>query len=318
MAVRKCGKSVCSFLIPKLFSAPPRLRVEIFVSMLAMRGYPRLHPENKGLSSRHPGVNLHIASIKHETPQPKRPAAAATFTGFASKLERSKEAAKSQNKIRCDQHALRFTLGTPELHPNYALTFAIDKTYKPFYKQVYWLIGMRHQISVSDETLRRLKSLAEPFVDREPEDVIRRLLDQIGKGQQIGDNIESAKRGPNTGQTSSLESRSPNSRVPRERGARVQIGNNSIDAVSVRDLYEQALRFFVEHHKLQLQSVVPFRTSRERYLVAREPIHPGGNPFVVPVNFGDFHMEAHKDYRNAIQHLRALTERMGLTLTYFG
>ena len=33
-------------------------------------------------------------------------------------------------------------------------------------------------IQLSDETLNRLKALAEPFVDREPEDVIRRLLDK--------------------------------------------------------------------------------------------------------------------------------------------
>jgi hypothetical protein len=168
----------------------------------------------------------------------------------------------------------------------------------------------RHQISISDDTLSRLKALAEPFIDREPEDVIRRLLDHFGQTKEDGST--------NIGEYPNLIERSPQSRVPRERGAQVQIGSQRIDAVSVRDLYQQALRLFVENHRSKLSAIVPLKTSSERYLVAREPIHPGGNPFVVPVSFRDFHMEAHKDYKNAIQHLKLLAERLGLTLSYLG
>lgn len=165
---------------------------------------------------------------------------------------------------------------------------------------------MRHQIMVSDETLTRLKSLAEPFVDREPEDVIRRILDQLDQKRH------SVKNSP------SNADRSTSSRVPRERGARIKIGEKQIDAVSVRDLYRQALQFIVENHKLTLQAILPLKTSSERYLIARKPIHPGGNPFVVPIEFQDIYMEAHKDYKNAIGHLRILIERLGLSLVYLG
>lgn len=156
----------------------------------------------------------------------------------------------------------------------------------------------------------RLKKLAEPFVDREPEDVIKRLLDrgELNTGAQVGEATRDRKR----------TERSPTSRVPRERGARVQVGDQILEATSVRDLYEQALRFFVEHHKSKLETVVPLRTSKERFLIARDPAHPGGNPFVVPVQFRGFHMEAHKDYKNAIEHLEKLGERLGLQVTYLG
>jgi len=172
---------------------------------------------------------------------------------------------------------------------------------------------MRHQIMVSDETLGRLKLLAEPFVDKEPEDVIRRLLDES----------ESSARNsgvPNVRKevAAVADSRSAESRVPRERGVRVQIGSHIIDAISVRDLYRQALEYLVSNHKARLQSLVPFKTSGERYLLALEPKHPTGNPFVVEVEFRDFFMEAHKDYKNAVAHLRNLCERLGLNLTYLG
>jgi hypothetical protein len=179
---------------------------------------------------------------------------------------------------------------------------------------------MRHQISISEETFRRLKSLAEPFIDREPEDVIRRLLDQLGNQfkPDPNDARTSTRAKSHPAQSLNTRERSPDSRAPRERGVRVQIGNHTIEAISVRDLYEQALRLFVERYKPELQAVVPFRTSSERYLIAREPIHPSGNPFVVPVSIRDFHIEAHKDYKNAIQHLRLLSERLGVNLSYLG
>jgi hypothetical protein len=175
---------------------------------------------------------------------------------------------------------------------------------------------MRHQITVSDETFMRLKALAEPFIDQ-PEDVIRRLLDQNGRP------LDPAKpsrksNGPTGAPVPVQRDRSPDSRLPRERGARVQIGDYRIEAVSVRELYQQALKFLVENHKAKLQTILPHRTSSERYLIAHEPVHPSGNPFVVPVEFRGFHMEAHKDYKNAVEHLRILAGRLGLTLQYLG
>lgn len=174
---------------------------------------------------------------------------------------------------------------------------------------------MVHQIKVSDEVFERLRNLAEPFVDREPEDVLRRLLDQ-NEPALGGDNacrkFEAQILVPIN------EGLSPISRVPRERGTMVQIGDNKIDAVSVRALYEEALKLFVEKHSSRLKSVLPVKTSGQRYLIAVKPVHPSGKPFVVPVEFRGFYMEAHKDYKNAIAHLRLLCNRLGLILKYLG
>ena len=60
------------------------------------------------------------------------------------------------------------------------------------------------------------------------------------------------------------------------------------------------------------------RTSGERFLIALKPVHPSGKPFVVQVEYRGFYMEAHKDYKNAIAHLRILCNRLGLSLNYLG
>jgi hypothetical protein len=170
---------------------------------------------------------------------------------------------------------------------------------------------MSHQITVSDEIFDRLKKLAEPFVDQ-PEDVVRRLLDRNESGLGY-------YNAPTASPMISLhEDLPPISRVPRERGTTVQIGDTKIDAVSVRALYGQALRLFVERYGSKLKSVVPIKTSGQRYLIALKPVHPSGKPFVKPVEFSGFYMESHKDYKNGLAHLRILCNRLGLHLKYFG
>ena len=160
---------------------------------------------------------------------------------------------------------------------------------------------MSHQIAVSDQVFARLKNLAEPFVDRAPEDVIRRLLDER----------ESKPRHSEVQVKSNV---SISSRVPRERGITVQIDGQRIDAVSVRALYEEALKVFVGRHLARLKSIVPMKTSERRFLIALDDKHPSGRSFVIPVEYRGFYMEAHKDYKNAIEHLRSLCSRLGVTL----
>ena len=173
-------------------------------------------------------------------------------------------------------------------------------------------------IQLSDEILDRLKALAEPFVDKEPEDVIRRLLHNheraargLAQGASVSDSLSEMV-------SANLMGRSTKSRVPRERGAEVEIGRQRIRAVSVRDLYEQALRLLIENHEAQLASLLPFETSRVRYLVADKPLHPSGKPFVVPAEYHGYYMEAHKDYKIAIEHLGKLAKRLGLPFRYLG
>jgi len=76
---------------------------------------------------------------------------------------------------------------------------------------------VKHQIRISDETMARLKALAEPFSDREPKDVILRLLDEherSGRGKPTG-----RKHGSNGEDRMIPAGFSTKSRVPRERGA---------------------------------------------------------------------------------------------------
>jgi len=173
---------------------------------------------------------------------------------------------------------------------------------------------MAQQITVSEEVFARLSRLARPFVDREPQDVIRRLLEQNeGAGAKPSEKPDSQFARPVL-----PGDRSPMSRVPRERGAVVKIGYHRIEAVSVRSLYEEALKLLVADYGSKLKSVVPLKTSAERYLIAAKPIHPTGKPFVIPVEYRGFCMEAHKDYKNAVAHLRILCDRLGLGLRYLG
>jgi hypothetical protein len=175
---------------------------------------------------------------------------------------------------------------------------------------------MTHQIRISDETMARLKACAEPFTDKEPEDVIRRLLDEQGRNGR-------AKQTDRKGGLE-MEDRmiplgfSTKSRVPRERGATVEIGGRQIQAATVADLYKQVLVFLVDRHQDKLAELLPFKTSAQRYLVASKPQHPRGNPFVIPVKHHDYCMEAHKDYKNAIEHLGKLASRMKLPFRYVG
>jgi hypothetical protein len=166
---------------------------------------------------------------------------------------------------------------------------------------------MAHQITISDEVFARLKTLAEPFVDREPEDVIRRLIDE--REPRFGDERGQMK-------SDRPQGLSPILRAPRQRGTTVEIDGHKIDAATVSELYQEALKLFVGKHISRLNSAVPMKTSGERFLIAREDKHPNGRRFFVPVEYHGFYMEAHKDYKNGIKHLRALCEHLGLALKY--
>ena len=171
---------------------------------------------------------------------------------------------------------------------------------------------MGHIIHVSEDTMSRLKSCAEPFIDKEPEDVIRRLLDTYEKPNGRGSRSANPSR----------QTQDPTiSRVPRERGVVVELDGHRIAAVSVRDLYGQALRVLVDNRREILDKVLPFKTSDERYLLAKKPIHPSGNPFVMPAPHNGYHgyyMESHKDYKNATAHLQLLARKLDLKFLYIG
>ncbi len=110
----------------------------------------------------------------------------------------------------------------------------------------------------------------------------------------------------------------PDSRASRQRGAVVKLGNTTIRAESVSDLYYQVLKYLINNgYMKQIEPHIPIATSRKRYLLARKPVHPNGNDFVVPVEYRGYFMEAHKDYKNGIRHLQSrILDLCNLELKY--
>jgi len=99
----------------------------------------------------------------------------------------------------------------------------------------------------------------------------------------------------------------------------VVINGNTINAETVWDLYEQTLKLLSDRGYLdRLEPHIPFKTSAKRYLIAKEPKHPSGRDFVVPIQYRGFYMESHKDYKTAINHLGQLLSKCGLAIRYMG
>ena len=167
---------------------------------------------------------------------------------------------------------------------------------------------MSPTIDVSPRVHARLKELAGPLFS--PSEVIERLLGlDSGKGARPSASVATATEG-DIQASAGLAPRSP-----RERGISVQIDDTRINAVSVRDLYLQFLQYMVNRKLIaRIEQAIPHRTSKQRFLIARKAVHPNGNPFVVPVDFGGFFMEAHKNYENAMSGLQQLAKIGGFSI----
>lgn len=160
-------------------------------------------------------------------------------------------------------------------------------------------------IDVSAAVLRRLETLGGPLF--RPSEVIERLLDQVaGRASVLGE----------TGGTQPLAD-TARPRVPRSRGVDLSIDSHRISAVSVPDMYVQVLKWLVDgKHLEKVQGSIPFRTSKQRYLIAKSPKHPSGNDFVSEVKYKGYYMEAHKNYENALSGLKQFLEPHGYKVSY--
>jgi|CXWL01.1.fsa_nt_gi hypothetical protein len=104
-------------------------------------------------------------------------------------------------------------------------------------------------------------------------------------------------------------------REPRQHGASVRINGELFSVVSVPELYAQVLKYLCDRgHIKRLETLLPFATSSKRYLLARQPVHPRGNRFVVPIEYNGYYFEAHKSYQAAIKHLRDMLSEINLVL----
>ena len=58
---------------------------------------------------------------------------------------------------------------------------------------------------------------------------------------------------------------------------------------------------------------LPFPSGSRRFLVAKEPKHPGGVPFFSPEQVGDLWVEVHHSKRDALAHAQRLVNAVGLS-----
>lgn len=86
---------------------------------------------------------------------------------------------------------------------------------------------------------------------------------------------------------------------------------------TVRELYYKVLKYLCDNGYIsKVESSIPLATSSRRYLLAKKPIHQGGNQFKSPIEYKGYFMEAHKNYKTAFRHLQQLINKCGLTMSY--
>ena len=101
----------------------------------------------------------------------------------------------------------------------------------------------------------------------------------------------------------------------RRRGVIVTVGNKKIQAPTVGDLYYQVLKYICDNNFInKLESEIPWATSKVRLLIAKEAKHQRGNPFRIPIEYNGYFMEAHKSYKEALNHLEPFLKICGLDL----
>jgi hypothetical protein len=166
---------------------------------------------------------------------------------------------------------------------------------------------MATTIAIPEDLYERLAALARPFHDKEPADVIRRLLD----GEEMKEG--SIASPPRTVTERVVE------RAPRERGATVELDGTLIQADSVPDLCLQVMEYMHSHkHWDKVMGLAPYKTSARRYLFSKTDKHPSGKDFFVPVRCHGLYVETHKNYQTAISQLARFAAKCGVALTYKG
>lgn len=173
---------------------------------------------------------------------------------------------------------------------------------------------MSPTIEVTERVRIRVRELAGPLFS--DSDVIERLLNGAPVATSAP-RVSGATMSANLAGSPELRHRGLESRNPRERGAVVKLAGRTINAASVRDLFHQVLRLLVDEGLIaKIDPLLPVRTSAQRYLIARKPQHPTGNPFVAAASYKGYHMESHKNYRNAVGQLAQLAAKVGISFEY--
>ncbi len=174
---------------------------------------------------------------------------------------------------------------------------------------------MSKVIRISETIFKRLQLLARPLVDT-PGDVIEGLLDFYEENKNTSGSIGLTKEETMREANLDIFMNKLVYREPRQRGINVKINGQVFKAISVKDLYSQVLKFLYTNGYLEkIKKDLPIYTSKARFLINTRPIHPKGNAFWEPVEYRGFFMEAHKDYKNGINHLKKMLDKLQLSLT---
>ncbi|GAB1724406.1 MAG: hypothetical protein GDA65_03725 [Nitrospira sp. CR1.1] len=176
-----------------------------------------------------------------------------------------------------------------------------------------------HEVALPEDLFVRLQKLAVPLVDK-PADIIERLVSHYEKtGSEISKVDERVGASTGSKPSSLVREAKIAGRIPRERGVTIEIDGHVIRAVSVKEMYQETLKYLLDKgYSKRIKDLVPYSTSGVRYLIADRPVHQKGNGFREPIKCGGYFMEAHKGYKTAVKDLSRFIEKMGLTLKYLG
>lgn len=171
---------------------------------------------------------------------------------------------------------------------------------------------MSKNIEVSDPLYERLQSLAGQLFTMD--EVIEKLLRSAPCSSAVDSAlVTSPSPSPHSSRRADLNVLQR--RAPRQRGITIEVSGHRIDANTIPDLYKQVLTLVLDKCDSQkLNSIVPYLTSPERFLIACEPRHPNSKKFFAPIQVGHYYMETHKNYETALKHLDKFLAKLGLDL----
>lgn len=174
---------------------------------------------------------------------------------------------------------------------------------------------MDKYVKVSEEVFQKLSTIGGDLFDRG--EVVARLLSHWeGKGGSPP-GVREPRASPTTHARDRSIDESLSDREPRERGATVRLGGKRIHGSTVADLYQKCFSEMLSGDKGDaLRRLIPYRTSNRRYLIAKEPTHPHGREFFVPIKVEGFYVETHKNYQTAITQLAEIAKKLGITFEY--
>ena len=177
---------------------------------------------------------------------------------------------------------------------------------------------MAREINITESVFNRLQKIAVPFEDT-PSSVIETLLDFYERykndiiEKNNHQNVVIITNNKKMGKKEINEKLSK--RLPRQRGVMLKIDDREFKAISIKDLYEQILKFIVDSNYIEkIETYLPIKTSNVRHLLHNKPSHPYGNAFVQPVKYKGYYMETNKDYKNGLSHLYKLLNICGLSI----